>query len=85
MAKRGFANLIMVALTIVLGVILVFNVMLPIMNNQIQANNNASGSGNIAGYTGGVGISQASYVITVLCILALAGGAVLAFFQGTAG
>ena len=69
-----------IALTVVLGVILIFSVVLPTMNTGIT-----STSANLSGYTGATGVAQASYVVTILSVLALAAGAVIAFFRGTGG
>lgn len=79
-AKRGFAQLMAVALTFVLGVILIFNVVLPVLNTGITGT-----SANLTGYTGANGVASASYIISVLAVLALAAGVVLAFFRGTGG
>ena len=78
--KRGFGNLMAVALTIVIGVILIYSVVLPVMNTGITGT-----TANLGGYTGAYGVANAGYIITVLCILALAAGGVLAFFRGTGG
>ena len=78
--KMGFAQLMAVALTFVLGVILIFNVVLPVLNTGITGT-----SANLTGYTGASGVASASYIIAVLAVLALAAGVVLAFFRGTGG
>ena len=83
--KLGFAELMAVALTFVLGVILIFNVMLPVLNTGIASVGPANASAaNLTGYTGANGVAGATYIITVLSVLALAAGVVLAFFRGTA-
>ena len=82
--KLGFAEIMAIALTFVLGVILIFNVMLPILNGQIASVGPANATAaNLTGYTGANGVAGATYIITTLSVLALAAGVVLAFFRGT--
>jgi hypothetical protein len=66
-----------VVLAFVLGVILIFNVALPVLNTGIL-----SSSSNISGYTGALGVANAAYIITVLSVLALAAFLVMSFFRG---
>ena len=76
-AKRGQVGLMYVVLAFVLGVILIFNVALPVLNTGIIGT-----SANITGYTGALGVAQAAYIITVLSVLALAAFMVMSFFRG---
>lgn len=86
-AKRGFVELMAIALTFILGIILIFNVMLPILNSNLSTVNITASPGpaNLTGYNGANGIGGATYIITVLSVLALAAGVVLAFFRGGVG
>lgn len=69
-----------VALAAVIGIILIFSVVLPVMNSGI-----AGTSANLSGYTGAVSVANASYIVMVLAVLALGAGTVLNFFRGTGG
>ena len=71
-----------VALFMVLGVLLVFNVILPIYNTS-AANN--GGAANLTGYTGATAVANSGYLVLVLGALALAAGVVMAFFRSTGG
>jgi hypothetical protein len=82
--KRGQAGLILIVLTFVVGVLMIFNVALPIMNSGLVGNQTAgyTTATNISGYTGAVGVGTASYIVTVLAVLALAAFLVMSFFKG---
>jgi len=68
-----------VALTIVIGVILLFSVVLPVTNSAIMNNGSAA---NLTGYTGATAIANSSFLILVLAALAIAVGGTLTFFLG---
>ena len=75
--QKGIAALMAVALFAVLGIIMIFTVILPALNTGIQ-----SPAANLTGYTGAMGIAQASYIVMVLATLAVAGLFVLTHFYG---